>query len=89
MSKPKTEISESIAVRLPGGGVDFETPDIPVTGDTPITPGRQFRDTRYTSRTLVMPDGQTIPIRRGLVTAVDIEQFEYLNAHPDLQLIEE
>jgi hypothetical protein len=89
MSKTKTEAIDSAVGRLPGSGVDFETPQVPVTGDTPITTGRKFRDTLYTSRTLVLPDGGTIPVAQGCVTATSIQQFEYLNAHPDLQLIEE
>jgi hypothetical protein len=87
MSKTRTESIDSPAVNLGAGGID--APEVPVTGDTLITPGRQFRDTIYTSRTLVMPDGQTVPIARGRATAVDIKQFEYLNAHPDMELIEE
>jgi hypothetical protein len=89
MSKAKTEIIDSVAVRLPGSGVDFETPQVPVLSETPITPGRLFRDSVYTSRTLVLPDGETVPVAQGRATAVSIKQFEYLNAHPDLQLIEE
>ena len=89
MSKAKTEITDPVAVRLPDSGVDFETPQVPVSGETPITPGRPFRDSVYTSRTLVLPDGETIRVAQGRATAVSIKQFEYLNTHPDLQLIEE
>ncbi|SEN18862.1 hypothetical protein SAMN04487857_111108 [Pseudomonas sp. ok272] len=54
-----------------------------------IGPPRVFRDTRYTSRTLVLPDGRTVPVLKGQVTAVGDDQFAYLNSHPDLELIPE
>lgn len=50
---------------------------------------RIFRDKVFTSRTLIMPDGRSIPVSKGRVTAFGDDQFDYLNAHPDLELIAE
>lgn len=61
------------------------TPDVPET----IGPARVFRDTRYTSRTLVMSDGSTLPVIAGRVAASGDEQYAFLNAHPDLQPLTE
>lgn len=49
-----------------------------------------FRDTRYTSRTLILPDARELPVARGLVTvdADDDGALEYLNKHPDMQRVE-
>lgn len=56
---------------------------------TEIGPARFFRDKVYTSRTLVMPSGQTIPVARGLALADGDDQYEFLNGHPDLELLKE
>jgi len=47
-------------------------------------PGRVFRDTLFTSRTLVLPDGSTMAVSKALVTATTDEQFAFLKAHPEL-----
>ena len=56
---------------------------------TTIGPARVFRDTRYTSRTLIMPNGQPVPVIAGQVTACGDEQYAFLKAHPDLQPLTE
>lgn len=56
---------------------------------TLIGPARIFRDTRYTSRTLVMGDGTTVPVLKGQATAVDDAQHDFLKAHPDLEPLSE
>ncbi|MGA9701134.1 hypothetical protein [Pseudomonas sp.] len=48
-------------------------------------PGRVFRDTLFTSRTLVLPDGSTMAVSKARVTATTDEQFAFLKAHPELQ----
>ncbi|UVM73998.1 hypothetical protein [Pseudomonas alvandae] len=48
-----------------------------------------FRDTRFTSRTLIMPDGSPVPVIAGQVTACGDEQYAFLKAHPDLQPLTE
>lgn len=55
----------------------------------PIGPARVFRDKVYTSRTLVMQDGQVIPVVKGLVTACGDDQFKFLSDHPDLEPVTE
>lgn len=54
-----------------------------------VGPGRVFRDTLYTSRTLVFPDGSTAPVIRSRATAAGDAQFEFLKAHPDLEQVQE
>lgn len=58
------------------------------------TPGRPagagtvvFRDTLYTSRNLILPDGRQLRVAHGQVSvkAGDLVALDYLNAHPDLQ----
>ncbi|NWC90329.1 hypothetical protein [Pseudomonas reactans] len=49
-----------------------------------IGPGRVFRDTLFTSRTLVLPDGSTLAVSKARVTASTDEQFAFLQAHPEL-----
>ncbi|MBA1379787.1 hypothetical protein [Pseudomonas brassicacearum] len=63
----------------------------PARSELPATigPARVFRDTRFTSRTLIMPDGQPVPVVAGQVTACGDEQYAFLNAHPDLQPLTE
>ncbi|RDS89447.1 hypothetical protein [Pseudomonas fluorescens] len=46
--------------------------------------GRIFRDTLYTSRTLILPDGSTLAVSKARVTSTTDEQFAFLQAHPDL-----
>ena len=47
-------------------------------------PGSVFRDTLFTSRTLVLPDGSTMAVIKALVTATTDEQFAFLKAHPEM-----
>jgi hypothetical protein len=54
-----------------------------------ISPARVFRDTLYTSRTLIMPNGSAVLVIAGQVTADGDEQYAFLKAHPDLQPLTE
>ena len=57
---------------------------------TPVTdPVRAFRDKVYTSRTLILPGGATLPVAKGRAMAVDDQQFQYLNSHPDFERLTE
>ena len=53
------------------------------------SPVRTFRDKVYTSRTLILPSGATLPVAKGRATAVDDQQFQYLNSHPDFERLTE
>ena len=46
-----------------------------------------FRDTLYTSRVLILPDGRQLAVAQGQVSvpASDSAALEYLSRHPDLQ----
>ncbi|MGX1176269.1 hypothetical protein [Pseudomonas sp. R151218B TE3479] len=61
----------------------------PTGSPEPIGPARVFRDTQYTSRTLIMPDGRTVPVIAGQVTACGDDQYAFLKAHPDMQQLTE
>ena len=57
---------------------------------TPVAdPVRTFRDKVYTSRTLILPGGATLAVAKGRVSAVDDQQFQYLNSHPDFERLTE
>lgn len=57
---------------------------------TPVVdPVRTFRDKFYTSRTLILPNGAALPVAKGRVSAVDDQQFQYLNSHPDFERLTE
>lgn len=55
----------------------------------PIGPARVFRDKVFTSRTLIMPSGETLPVVAGRVTACGDDQYAFLKAHPDLEQLKE
>lgn len=83
MSKPKTD-AETL--------VEHEA--LPVAGLVPVKQGYPgtvwvFRDKVYTSRFLILPDGGTLPVVAGRVTASDDEQLAFLTAHPDLEPLPE
>ena len=71
-----------------------KTPDDKVP--EPATPALQkavtariFRDKVYTSRTLILPGGASLPVAKGRAMAVDDHQFQYLNSHPDFERLTE
>ncbi len=53
-------------------------------------PASRYRDTRYTSRVLILPDGRQLSVVQGLVSAApgDVVALEYLSKHPDLDPLE-
>jgi hypothetical protein len=50
-----------------------------------------FRDTLYTSRTVVLPDGRTLAVARGVVTveAADEVAFKCLKVHSEFEQLKE
>ncbi|MFJ4132396.1 hypothetical protein [Pseudomonas cyclaminis] len=99
MSKSKQDTEQLlVADALPVSGLTLlppgssgKAPAIDKLGSEPteIGPPSVFRDKVYTSRTLIMPDGRTLPVVKGLVTAFGDDQHEYLSGHPDLELATE
>jgi len=82
MSKTRTETGRTAA--------DAALPEpVQIESSAPIGAARVFRDTRYTSRTLIMPDDTTLPVIAGQVTACGDDQYAFLKAHPDMQLLTE
>ncbi|NWB30715.1 hypothetical protein [Pseudomonas gingeri] len=80
--------SESEALAVPG--LIPLADGFPGTAEavSPIGPARVFRDKLFTSRTLVMPDGLTLPVAQGRVYACGDDQYAFLKAHPDLEPLE-
>lgn len=66
-----------------------DDPVEPVQTVKPLGPPRIFRDTVFTSRTLVLPNGSTASVTKGQVTAFGDDQFAYFSTHPDLELMPE
>lgn len=92
MSKSRADddsvgVAEAIAVP----GLKPAPLGFPVTADAvdSIGPPRVFRDKVFTSRTLIMPGGGTLPVVAGRVTACGDDQYAFLKAHPDLQQLPE
>ncbi|BAO62922.1 hypothetical protein PPC_3575 [Pseudomonas protegens Cab57] len=56
-------------------------------GEPAVPDASVFRDTLYTSRVLVLPDGRQLAVKQGHVTADagDLVALDYLRSHPDLQ----
>ncbi|MFK3790930.1 hypothetical protein ACI2KO_11815 [Pseudomonas piscis] len=54
----------------------------------PAAPGASvFRDTLYTSRVLILPDGRQLSVKQGhvMANAGDQVALDYLRSHSDLQ----
>ncbi len=71
-----------------------KTPDDKATDPVAPTlqkaaPSRVFRDKIYTSRTLILPTGQSLPVAKGRVTATTEDQLQYLSTHPDFERLTE
>jgi hypothetical protein len=54
-----------------------------------IGPVRVFRDKVFTSRTLILPGGGTLPVVAGRVSACGDDQYAFLKAHPELEQLPE
>ncbi|MGN8102942.1 hypothetical protein [Pseudomonas sp. 22072] len=89
MSKSRTDGDSAEAIVVPG--LKPAPLAFPVTADPveSIGPARVFRDKVFTSRTLILPGGGTLPIVAGRVTACGDDQFAFLKAHPDLEQLKE
>lgn len=50
-----------------------------------------FRDTLYTSRTLILPGQRTLAVAKGraIVEANDLAALDYLKAHPEFEPLAE
>jgi hypothetical protein len=50
-----------------------------------------FRDTLYTSRTVILPDGRTLPVIKSLVSVEvsDDVALKCLKAHPEYEQLKE
>jgi hypothetical protein len=92
MSKQNAEASVTAAKSQPVTSLSDSKPGVSMgvaSEPTVIGGARVFRDNVFTSRTLVMPDGRTISVTKGQVTASDDDLFEFLSAHPDLATLQE
>lgn len=77
MNKPKPDDQPSVASPLAAPKVEPppKAPDLP----------RAFRDRVFTSRTLIMPEGESLLVAKGVVTATTPDQYAFLQRHPDLE----
>lgn len=86
-------IAQGFPAEAPASGVTpIKVGELALDGapaEVSMGPLRLFRDKVYTSRTLIMPDGRTLPVSKGQVAAFGDDQFEFLSAHPDLELVTE
>ncbi|WP_242198031.1 MULTISPECIES: hypothetical protein [unclassified Pseudomonas] len=92
MSKPRTDGDLSGSVEaVAASGLKHALLGPPVNADTvaSIVPARVFRDKVFTSRTLILPSGEALPVIAGRVTACGDDQFAFLKAHPDLEQVKE
>ncbi|MDD1943766.1 hypothetical protein [Pseudomonas carnis] len=89
MSKSRTDGDSAEAIVVPG--LKPAPLGFPVTADAVESIGatRVFRDKVFTSRTLILPGGETLPVVAGRVTACGDDQFAFLKAHPDLEQLKE
>jgi uncharacterized lipoprotein YbaY len=80
MSKAKAETATAAAAPETAA----ETPQAPAPKTS------TFRDTVYTSRTLILPDGTSLAVAKGRVTVEDsnTQALEYLKAHNELKALE-
>jgi hypothetical protein len=92
MSKSRTDGDSAGAVEaIAVVGLKPAPLGIPATAGAveSIGPARVFRDKVFTSRTLVLPNGETLPVIAGRVTACGDDQYAFLKAHPDLEQLKE
>lgn len=75
----KTSDDKAGAVVVPD--LQKNTPDVELA--------RVFRDKVYTSRTLILPSGEVLPVAKGRVHAADDQQLQYLSTHPDFERLTE
>ena len=89
MSKSRTDSDSAEAIVVPG--LKPAPLGFPVTAEAveSIGTARVFRDKVFTSRTLILPGGETLPVVAGRVTACGDDQFAFLKAHPDLEQLKE
>ncbi|RXT68508.1 hypothetical protein [Pseudomonas syringae] len=61
-----------------------------VSNPAPAVAVRMYRDTLFTSRTLILPDDRTLTVDKGIVTALadDAVAVQCLSTHPDLEPLE-
>ncbi|MCK3846644.1 hypothetical protein [Pseudomonas sp. W15Feb34] len=77
MNKPKSDEQPAAPQSLPAPKVESSPKAVGLP--------RRFRDTMFTSRTLITPHGQSLVVIRGLVTADTSDHYEFLQNHPDLE----
>lgn len=77
MNKPKSDEQPAVPQSLPAPKVESSPKAVGLP--------RRFRDTVFTSRTLITPNGESLAVIRGLVTADTSNHYEFLQSHPDLE----
>ncbi len=87
MTKAKPEV-EALVEAQPASGL------VPVAQGFPGQTSDQFimfRDTLYSSRTVILPDGRSLPVAKSIV-AVEVSDdiaLKCLKAHPEYEQLKE
>ena len=89
MSKSRTDGDSAEATVVPGLKPAPSVVPVAANAVESIRSVRVFRDKVFTSRTLILPGGGTLPVVAGRVTACGDDQFAFLKAHPDLEQLKE
>lgn len=89
MSKPPTAVdTPDQAEGLPVPGLIPVAQGFPGTAPARVT---TFRDTFYTSRTLILPDDRTLAVAKGVISVetTDDVALKYLKAHAEFEQLKE
>lgn len=87
MSKAKAETASAAATAPETAAATPATPAVVAVVAVKTT---TFRDKLYTSRTLILPDGEALAVTRGRVTVedTDTKALEYIKAHDEFEPLE-
>lgn len=84
MSKAKAETASAAATAPETAAA------IPATLEVVAVKTTTFRDTLYTSRTLILPGGEALAVAKGRITVedTDTKALEYIKAHDEFEPLE-
>lgn len=90
MSTKKTPTDDALAAAVePVSDSVALTSDVPVPKNKADAVGKVFRDTVFTSRTLILANGRAVLVMKGQVLAEDADMERFLTAHPNFEPITE
>lgn len=105
MASKSTSTDDAVAVDAVAVPITVHAVAIPITADALAVPIKTaadysdeelaavvvYRDKLFTSRSLVMPGGRLLQVSKGRVSVkvIDAQARAYLDAHPDLEPLQE